>query len=171
MQVVGKLLGPVPAWLLWQEGGLIVSAKLRAGTYGGNVVVALCGELDIAGADGAAAGVAACGPRVIVDLSALEFVDCHALGALLRVQQAARAAGGDVRLAAPRRLVLRVLDLAGLAGLFCVYPSVAAAGASDGRRSAKDAGPQLAAGTAPPGTAAPSSTVTGDSCGAGSAGG
>jgi hypothetical protein len=76
------------------------------------------------------------------------------------------AAGDDVRLAAPRRLVLRVLDLAGLAGLFCVYPSVAAAGASDGRRSAKDAGPQFAAGTA-----APSSTVTGGGCGPGSAGG
>jgi hypothetical protein len=50
---------------------------------------------------------------VIVDLSALEFIDCHALGALLHVQQAARAAGGDVLLAAPRQLVLRVLDLAG----------------------------------------------------------
>lgn len=122
-------------------------------------------------ADSAAAAVAACGPRVIVDLSALEFADCHALGALLRVQQAARAAGGDVRLAAPCRLVLRVLDLAGLAGMFCVYPSVAAAGAGGGRRSAKDAGPLPAASTAPPGTAAPSGTAAGGGCGAGCAGG
>jgi anti-sigma B factor antagonist len=142
-----------------------LSIPLRTRTYESHVVVALRGDLDVVDADGAAAAVAACGPRVIVYLSALEFVDCYALGALLRVQQAARA-GGDVRLAAPRRLVLRVLDLAGLAGMFCVYPSVAAAGASDGRHSAKEAGPQLAAGTA-----APSSTVTGGGCGAGSAGG
>ena len=148
-----------------------MSIPLRTRTCGSHVVVALHADLDVVGADGAAAAVAGCGPRVIVDLSALEFADCYALGALLRVQQAARAAGGDVRLAAPRRLVLRVLDLAGLAGMFCVYPSVAAAGASDARRSAKDAGPQLAAGPAPPGTAAPSGTATGDGCGAGCAGG
>lgn len=144
-----------------------MSIPLHTRTYESHVFVALRGDLDVVDADGAAAAVAACGPRVIVDLSALEFVDCYALGALLRVQQASPAAGGGVRLAAPRRLVLRVLDLAGLAGMFCVYPSVAAAaGASDGRRSAKEAGPQFAAGTA-----APSSTVTGGGCRAGSAGG
>jgi anti-anti-sigma factor len=148
-----------------------LSVPLRAGTCGSHVVAALRADLDVVDADSAAAAVAGCGPRVIVDLSALEFAGCHALGALLGVQQAARAAGGGVRLAGPRRLVLRVLDLAGLAGVFCVYPSVAAAGAGDARRSAKDAGPQLAAGPAPPGTAAPSGTATGDGCGAGCAGG
>ena len=149
-----------------------MSISLRIRTCGSQVVAALRGDLDVVDADGAAAAVAGCGPRVIVDLSALEFVDCHAPGTLLRVQQAARVAGGDVRLAAPRQLVLRVLDLAGLAGRFCVYPSVAvaAAGASDGR-FAKDAGPPLAASTAPPGTAAPSRTATGYGCGAGCAGG
>ena len=148
-----------------------MSIPLRTRTCGSHVVVALHADLDVVDADGAAAAVAGCGPRVIVDLSALEFADCYALGALLRVQQAARAAGGGVRLAAPRRLVLRVLDLAGLTGMFCVYPSVAAAGASDGRCSAKDAGPRLAASTALPGTAAPSGTATGGGCGAGCAGG
>jgi anti-sigma B factor antagonist len=148
-----------------------LSIPLRTRTCESHVVVALHADLDVVDADGAAAAVAGCGPRVIVDLSALEFADCYALGALLRVQQAARAAGGGVRLAAPRRLVLRVLDLAGMAGMFCVYPSVAAAGASDGRRFAKDAGPQPAASTALPGTAAPSGTATGGGCGAGSAGG
>jgi anti-anti-sigma factor len=148
-----------------------LSIPLRPRTYENHVVVALHGDLDVVDADGVAAAVAECGPRVIVDLSALEFIDCHALGALLRVQQAARAAGGGVLLAAPGQLVLRVLDLTGLAGMFCVYPSVAAAGASDGRRSAKDAGPQLAASVVPPGTAAPSRTVTGGGCAAGCAGG
>ena len=123
--------------------------------------------------DSAAAAVAACGPRVIVDLPALEFIDCHALGALLCVQKAARAAGGGVLLAAPRKPVLRVLDLSGLDHVFCVYASVAAA-ASAGRRPARYAAPQPAAGTAPPGTAPLSSAVTDDDRGrraAGCAGG
>jgi anti-sigma B factor antagonist len=87
----------------------------------------LRGELDVTSAADAAAGVAACGPRVIVDLSALEYIDCSALGALLGVQQAARRAGGDVLLAAPRGSVLRLLRLTGRDTVFCVCPSVAAA--------------------------------------------
>jgi anti-anti-sigma factor len=78
------------------------------------------------------------GSRVIVDLSALESIDCFALGALLRVQKATRAAGGGVLLAVLDELVLGVPDLTGLDGVFCVYASVAAA-ASAGRRAAQDA--------------------------------
>ena len=138
-----------------------MSAELRARMYGGHVVIALRGERDAADADSAAAAVAACGPRVIVDLSALEFIDCHALGALLRAQRATRAAGGDVLLAAPRKPVLRVLDLTGLDDVFCVNASVAAAAASAGRRPVRYAAPQPAASTAPPGTALLPSAVTG----------
>lgn len=137
-----------------------MSAELRASTYGGHVVIALRGELDDEDADSAAAAVAACGPRMIADLPALEFIDCHALGAMLRAQKAARAAGGGVLLAAPCKPVLGVLDLTGLDDVFCVYASVAAA-ASAGRRPALYAAQQLAAGTAPPGTALLSSAVTG----------
>ncbi len=136
----------------------MVRAELHARTDGGQVVVALRGELDAVDADRAAAAVAACGPRVIMDLSALEFIDCYALGALLRVQKAARAAGGDVLLAAPRQLVLRVLGLTGLDGVFCVYASVAAA-AGAGRCSARDAAPRAAASTAPPPGRVPSSSA------------
>jgi anti-anti-sigma regulatory factor len=38
---------------------------------------------------------------VIVDLAALELIDCTALRALAQAQQAARQDGGDVLLAAP----------------------------------------------------------------------
>ena len=38
--------------------------------------------------------------RIIVDLAALEFIDCCALGALGRVRAQARQAGGDLLLAA-----------------------------------------------------------------------
>ncbi len=111
----------------------MVSFELSSRVYPGFTVVALAGELDAAGADAAAvaiqAGIAA-GQRVIVDLEALQFAACHALGALAVAAKRARWAGGGVLLAAPQAAVLRVLELAGLAGVFCVYVSVdAAAGA------------------------------------------
>jgi anti-anti-sigma regulatory factor len=41
------------------------------------------------------------GQILIVDLSALDFIDCSSLGALLRVRGLARRGGGDTVLAAP----------------------------------------------------------------------
>lgn len=84
------------------------------------VVLALSGELDVSRAAEAEAAVRAAarrGRRVIVDLASVEFLDCAALGGLLRARQAVRDAGGDVLLANPRRpLVRRLLALTGLAG-------------------------------------------------------
>jgi anti-anti-sigma factor len=67
---------------------------------------------------------AARNPRIIIDLAALEYIDCHALGALGRVRAQARRAGGDLLLAAPRGPVRRLLDLTGLTGVFSVRASV-----------------------------------------------
>ena len=53
---------------------------------------------------------------------------------LLGVRETAREAGGDVLLAAPHGPVLRLLTVLGLPG---VYPSVAAAADSAGRRDAR----------------------------------
>lgn len=57
--------------------------------YGGHVVTALHGELDITGTASVIAVLTAAAvgnPRIIVDLAALEYIDCHALGALGRVR-------------------------------------------------------------------------------------
>ena len=65
----------------------MASAGLSTREYGGHVVVALHGELDIADAASVMAVLAAAAagnPRIIVDLAALEYIDCHALGALVR---------------------------------------------------------------------------------------
>jgi anti-anti-sigma factor len=111
----------------------MVSFELSSRVYPGFAVVGLAGELDAAGADAAAVAIQAgigAGQRVIVDLEALQFAACHALGALAVAAKRARWAGGGVLLAAPQAAVLRVLELTGLAGVFCVYVSVdAAAGA------------------------------------------
>jgi anti-anti-sigma factor len=129
----------------------MAGVTVRTSTCGGHAVVALCGELDASGAAGAAAAVTAAGDRVIVDLSALEFIDCCALAALLRVQETARLADGDVLLAAPRELVRRVLDLTGAADRLGVFASVPAAAASTGRCAVPSPAPVCG----PPGKAVP----------------
>jgi anti-sigma B factor antagonist len=105
----------------------MASPDLSTREYGGHVVVALRGEVDIVDAASVMAALAAAAarnPRIIIDLAALEFIDCSGLGALGRVRAQARQAGGDLLLAAPRGQVRRILDLTGLAGVFSVHASV-----------------------------------------------
>jgi anti-anti-sigma factor len=68
---------------------------------------------------------AAGNPRIIIDLAALEYIDCCASGALGRVRAQARQAGGDLLLAAPCGPVRRILALTGLIDVFSVHASVA----------------------------------------------
>jgi anti-anti-sigma factor len=105
----------------------LVNVELRTWVCDGHVVVALIGELDTTDAVTAAAAVMALAPsghELIIDLEALEFIDCHAVHELLGVRQSARQAGGDLLLAAAHGLVLRVLTLIGVP---VVQASVAAA--------------------------------------------
>jgi anti-anti-sigma factor len=100
----------------------MVSVELRTRACGGYVVV-LRGELDTADAEKTASGVAEPaegGQQLIIDLEALEYLDCHALSTLLRARQTARRAGSDVLLAAQRGLVLRLLTLVGVPGATAV---------------------------------------------------
>jgi anti-sigma B factor antagonist len=104
--------------------------ELSTSARDGRVVVALCGELDgtdAPDAEAAIMGLVAPGRSLVIGMSALDFIDCASLGAVLRVQTLARQAGGDVVLAAPQRLVLRLLVLTGKDAAFCVHASVAAA--------------------------------------------
>jgi anti-sigma B factor antagonist len=109
---------------------------MTARDLGGHAVLALRGELDLAGAPAAAArladAIAASGPRVIMDLAGLEYVGYCGLGILLRVRKLARDSGGDLTLAAPPQPVRRILLATGLIDVFAVYPSVAAAAGAPG---------------------------------------
>jgi anti-anti-sigma factor len=117
------------------------NVELRTRVCRGYAVVVLCGELDTRDAVDTAAAVAALaadGQQLIIDLEPLDFIDCHAAGALLGVRETARQAGGDVLLAAPHGPVLRLLTLLGVPG---IHASVAAAadsagGLDAGRRAA-----------------------------------
>ena len=113
------------------------NVELRTRVYRGYPVVVLRGELDTRDAEDTAVAVAALAAgrqQLIIDLEALDFIDCHAVGALLGVRATARQAGGDVLLSAPRGPVLRLLTLVGVPG---VHASVAAAADSAGRRDAR----------------------------------
>jgi anti-sigma B factor antagonist len=52
--------------------------------------------------------------RIVVDLSTTEFIDSSGLGALIASQKIARAAGGDLRIAAPTQQICTVLELSNL---------------------------------------------------------
>jgi anti-sigma B factor antagonist len=80
----------------------------------GHVIVALRGELDLVDAPAVAAAlrvIAAREPRIIVDLTGLEFIDASGVAALSRGRRHARNAGGDLLLAAPQRRVRVVLAI------------------------------------------------------------
>jgi|HubBroStandDraft_6_1064221.scaffolds.fasta_scaffold1142425_1 anti-sigma B factor antagonist len=93
----------------------------------GCVVIALHGELDIAdAADVAAALVAAAVGRtgIVVDMAGLTFIDCSGVRALALARARARHGGCALTLAAPRRVVLRVIALTGLIDISDIYASM-----------------------------------------------
>jgi len=103
------------------------SVDVNTGGRHGHTVVRLGGQLDTtdaAGVTAALAGVVACHPDIIIDLTGLEFIDCGGLRALAGVREQARRAGGGLLLASPQRLVLRVLALSGLADVFSIHASL-----------------------------------------------
>ena len=73
-------------------------------------------------------------PRIVVDLSGVEFCDSTGLSAFVLGDRRAQAAGGWVRMAAPSDWMTRLLDTVGLLRRLDVYPSVAdaLAGRRDG---------------------------------------
>lgn len=137
--------------------------ELSTSASDGHAVVALRGDLDITGAADAGAAMAALvvpDRCLIIDMSALDFIDRGALDALLRVQWLAWSTGGDVVLAAPQRHVLQLLALTGRDHAFLIHASVQAAVAGLPGRGARYGGRPLAVSTARSGRAAPSRTAT-----------
>ncbi len=66
-------------------------------------------------------------PRVVVDLSGVEFCDSTGLSAFVIGHNRAHGAGGWVRLAAPSAWLTALIETVGLSGRVAVYPSVAEA--------------------------------------------
>ena len=87
-------------------------------TDDGIVVVRSEGRLNMAAAPGLRAVVSECvaagQSRIVVDLSAITFMDSSGLGALIGGLKTARQTGGDLRIAAPTEQVSTVLGLTNL---------------------------------------------------------
>lgn len=97
----------------------------------GVAVVRLDGRLDYQSAPAARQelqeAVNAGSPRLVVDLSAVEFLDSSGLGALIAGLKVARAAGGDLRLASVPEQARVVLALTTLDRMFAAHATVAEA--------------------------------------------
>src|SRR5258705_10152959 len=63
-------------------------------------------------------------PRLVFDLAEVSFCDSTGLSVFVRAKNSTDDAGGTVRLAAPQRGVLRILEVSGLVEVLHTYPSV-----------------------------------------------
>jgi len=70
--------------------------------------------------------------RLVGDLSGVDYMSSAGLRALLETVKEARQHGGDLRLAAVRPAVLRVLDLSGFTKILKLFDDAGAAVASFG---------------------------------------
>ncbi len=98
-------------------------------------IVRLPIDIDIANAGQVTADLlAAASPAattVLGDMTATAFCDCAGVSALLTAGRGLKLAGGDLRIVATARPVLRTFELTGLPHALPVYPSISAA--LDGR--------------------------------------
>lgn len=98
--------------------------------HGDSVVVTVQGELDITSSqafDDYLAEASAGGDRLILDMSALDFMDTTALAVIVGHWRRQLAAGGTLVLAGARYRYLKALWITGLAGRLPMYDTVAEA--------------------------------------------
>lgn len=112
-----------------------MSLTVRAEQRGEFVVVAVAGELDMATAPQLQQHVTelvdAGQTRLVFDLSEVSFCDSTGLSVFVRARNRCESAGGQVKLAAPQRAVLRILEVSGLVEVLHTFPTVDEATASD----------------------------------------
>jgi anti-sigma B factor antagonist len=110
----------------------LLSLSVVAHKSTGTPVVRLAGEVDVTtrGLGTVVGTLAAKRPRLLlVDVSALAFIDCAALGVVMRAHDELRAVGCDLALVGPAGRVARVLDLTGADQVIPVCGSVEEAAA------------------------------------------
>jgi anti-sigma B factor antagonist len=97
----------------------------------GAVVVRASGEVDLGSAprlrDVAVDRLMSGDHTLVVDLSAVEFLDSVGLGTLVAILKRARALGGDVSLVVTRERIRRPFDLTGLDACFAIHDDLDAA--------------------------------------------
>ena len=94
----------------------------------GRVVVRLAGEIDLSNVDGLEAqidGAIAHAQDVVIDLTAIDFIDSRGLRLLKRVSAAVDSRDGTLLVVAPASSIARsVLDLTGMSQELAVHDAV-----------------------------------------------
>ncbi|MFI6316961.1 STAS domain-containing protein [Nonomuraea sp. NPDC050556] len=105
----------------------------------GGSVIRVSGEVDASTSVQFATLLLEAHPRphepLVLDLSAMTFMDSSGLTVLLNTRASAEAAGGRLLLAAPHQRVRRVLEVTGLVRLFSPYEDLDEAIAAAGLRA------------------------------------
>ena len=90
-------------------------------------VLALRGELDVNGGprlrDALAEAIGDGGPRIVVDLEGIDFIDSAGLGVLVGGLKRARTNDGDLVLVCTGRTVLKVMEITGLTRILEIHAS------------------------------------------------
>jgi anti-sigma B factor antagonist len=98
--------------------------ELGADLIRGVRVVAVSGEIDLSRKSAVASALESDGVPLLVDLSAVTFMDSSGLAALVAARDDGNGAAPRLALVCPPgSCVRRLLDLTGVEGLFAVYPS------------------------------------------------
>ncbi|MFB3881034.1 MAG: STAS domain-containing protein [Armatimonadota bacterium] len=94
-------------------------------------VLSLAGEVDVANAsqvrDAALKLIADGAKHLLVDLSAIEYMDSTGLGTLVGLHKRLRESGGEVTIAGAKQSVKRLFDITGLMQVFRMHEDVSAA--------------------------------------------
>lgn len=96
----------------------------------GHLVVPLAGEIDLDRAPQVRRQLLDCvkrGQDVLVDLSAVTYIDSSGIASLVEALQWARSRRSDLRLVAVSPQALRVFELARLDKVFAIHPDLSAA--------------------------------------------
>jgi anti-sigma B factor antagonist len=111
--------------------------QLRMHVVDGIQVFELSGSLDIATSPTVRASLLEASARgdhrLIVDLTAVDFLDSTGLGALIGAQRRAKEFDGEVRLVVKEGQIVRLLRITGLLKIFAVYSTLSDA-VNDGVR-------------------------------------
>jgi len=115
----------VPTWLPGARHGKVRHVELNVSSrfHDDHTIVTICGEIDLYTAPrlhSELAGLLDEGmpPRVVIDMSGVEFCDSTGMNVLLSCLRRARERGGELEIAAPRPAVRKILQVTGLDSVF-----------------------------------------------------
>ncbi|MFI1726464.1 STAS domain-containing protein [Streptomyces sp. NPDC020489] len=101
--------------------------EVTAHALDGVQVLTLAGEIDFANKDVLRQGLdsaAATGPRIVLDLQQVTFMDSSGLNVLIAAHQNATGAGGWLRLAGMPAAVQRTVQIVGLDSVIACYDTL-----------------------------------------------